>query len=66
MFVIYIRIIVENIKFYYLFIFFLLFKGKCCNIFEEGLGRVVEDFIKNCFICDFYYCLDELGKIVKV
>lgn len=65
MFVIYIRIIVENIKFYYLFIF-LLFEGKCCIIFEEGLGRVVEDNIKYCFICGFYYFLDELGKIVKV
>lgn len=33
--------------------------GKCCNIFEEGLGRVAEDFTKNCSTCDFHYCSDE-------
>lgn len=65
MFVIYIRTIVENTKFYHLFIFFLLFKGKCCNIFEEGLGRVAEDFTKNCSTCDFHYRSDESGKTVK-
>lgn len=45
--------------------FFLLFKGKCCNIFEEGLGKVAEDFTKNCSTCDFHYCSDESGKTIK-
>lgn len=58
------RTIVENTKFYHLFIF-LLFEGKCCTIFEKGLGRVVEDNTKHCSTCDFYYFSDESGKTVK-
>lgn len=58
------RTIVENTKFYHLFIF-LLFEGKCCPIFEEGLGRVAEDNTKHCSTCGFHYFSDEAGKTVK-
>lgn len=33
--------------------------GKCCTIFEEGLGRVAEDNTKACHKCDFHYFSDE-------
>lgn len=34
--------------------------GKCCSIFEDGLGRVAEDNTKPCHKCDFHYFSDEL------
>lgn len=36
--------------------------GKCCTMFDEGVGRVVEDFDRPCSDCSFRYPSDESVK----
>lgn len=36
--------------------------GHCCTMFDEGVGRVVEDFSRPCTNCSFKYPSDESVK----
>lgn len=36
--------------------------GYCCTMFDEGVGRVVEDFSRPCSDCSFKYPSDESVK----
>lgn len=42
--------------------------GKCCALYEDGLGRVVEDYSRPCSECSFRYQSDDplnYGKCLK-
>lgn len=54
---------------FYIYLFndcFFLILGSCCILFEKLLGRVIEDYIKNCFECFFKYYLDEFLKCMGI
>lgn len=34
-------------------------KGNCCTLYDAGLGRVVEDFGRQCPECPFQYQSDD-------
>lgn len=44
------------------------FLGKCCALYDEGLGRVVEDYSKPCSDCSYRYQSDDVVKcrILKI
>lgn len=42
-----------------------LITGFCCALFEEGLGRVVEDYFHPCLGCPFVYQSDDASKYSK-
>lgn len=50
------------LKFEILKIVFNFVLGYCCIMFDEGVGRVVEDFSRLCFDCLFKYLFDEFVK----
>lgn len=35
-------------------------EGHCCPIYDEGIGRVVEDYSRPCPDCSFQYYSDEI------
>lgn len=39
-----------------------LITGRCCTFYDQGLGRVIEDFNRPCFYCPFQYNSDECTK----
>lgn len=39
--------------------------GKCCALYDEGLGRVVEDYSKPCSDCSYRYQSDDVVKYSK-
>lgn len=39
--------------------------GKCCALYDEGLGRVVEDYDRPCSECSFRYRSDDAVKYSK-
>lgn len=36
--------------------------GFCCALFDEGVGRVVEDYFNPCSDCPFVYQSDDVSK----
>lgn len=39
-----------------------LITGRCCTFYDQGLGRVIEDFNRLCSYCPFQYNSDECTK----
>lgn len=46
--------------------FLFSFQGKCCALYDDGLGRVVEDYSRPCSECSFRYQSDDIlnGKFL--
>lgn len=42
-----------------------LITGFCCALFDEGVGRVVEDYFNPCSDCPFVYQSDDVSKYSK-
>lgn len=42
-----------------------LITGFCCPLFDEGVGRVVEDYFNPCSDCPFVYQSDDASKYSK-
>lgn len=40
-------------------VFFFSFEGHCCPFYDEGLGRVIEDFSRSCPNCPVQYFSDD-------
>lgn len=39
--------------------------GECCALYDEGLGRVIEDYNRPCSDCPFQYLSDAFLKGLK-